>query len=133
MQYDEFIGHVQHRGRMSSRRDAERAVQATLETLGERLAGGAVENLAAQLPAEIGEHLRRARGPRRLSVGQFLSSIGERAQVDPPDATWQARVVIDVLRDAVSPGTLDKVMAQIPGEFERLFEAGSEGDMDLRS
>jgi len=33
----------------------------------------------------------------------------------------------------VGHAALDKVMAQIPDEFERLFEAGSEGDMDLRS
>lgn len=132
MQYDEFIGQVQHRGRMSSRRDAERAVEATLHTLGERLAGGAAENLAAQLPAELGDYLRRARGPRRLSVGQFLSSVGDRASVDPPDAAWQARVVLDVLRDAVTPGTLDNIRAQFPGEFERLFDAGTEGDLDLR-
>ena len=56
MEHDEFIGQVQHRARLGSRGDAERATRATLETLAERIADGAANNLAAQLPNEIGEH-----------------------------------------------------------------------------
>ena len=59
MEHDEFIGQVQARARLDSRGAAEQATRATLETLGERLSEGAAENLAAQLPHEIGEHLRR--------------------------------------------------------------------------
>ena len=53
MKHDEFIGQVQHRARLSSRGEAERATRATLETLAERLAGGEEQDLAAQLPAEF--------------------------------------------------------------------------------
>ena len=59
MKHDEFIGQVQHRARLSSRGAAERATRATLEPLAERLAGGEADDLAAQLPLELGEHLRR--------------------------------------------------------------------------
>lgn len=40
MQYEQFVGQVQNRGRMASQGEAVRAICATLETLGERLAGG---------------------------------------------------------------------------------------------
>ena len=52
MKHDEFIGRVQHYARLASRGDAERATRATLETLGERLAGGEPKDLASQLPPE---------------------------------------------------------------------------------
>ncbi len=71
MKHDEFIGQVQYRARLSSRGDAERATRATLETLAERLAGGETNDLASQLPREIGEHLRRE-----------WSGIGERFSLD---------------------------------------------------
>ena len=50
MKHDEFIGKVQHLARLGSRGDAERATWATLQTLGERLAGGEAKELASQLP-----------------------------------------------------------------------------------
>ena len=50
MKHDEFIGQVQHRARLGSRGDAERATWATLQTLGERLAGGEAKDFASQLP-----------------------------------------------------------------------------------
>ncbi len=51
MKYDEFISQVQRRANLASREEAERATRATLETLGERLAGGEAKDLAAQLPS----------------------------------------------------------------------------------
>lgn len=51
MDHDRFIGQMEDRARLDSRRSAERATRATLETLGERLDAGAAGNLAAQLPS----------------------------------------------------------------------------------
>lgn len=131
MKHDEFIGQVQHRARLSSRGAAERATRATLETLAERLAGGEAKDLAAQLPPEIGEHLRgewSAMGDR-FSLGEFFRRVGLREGVDLPEAVFHARAVIEVLSEAVSKGEMDDVRAQLPAEFARLFEAGSTGQM----
>src|SRR5690606_24477526 len=70
MQHDELIGQVQARARLSSRGAAERAVRSTLETLGERLPEGLADNLAAQLPQEIGEHLYRTETMGGLGTGE---------------------------------------------------------------
>ena len=131
MKHDEFIGQVQHRARLSSRGAAERATRATLETLSERLAGGEADDLAAQLPPEIGEHLRGegAALGERFSLDEFFRRVSLRESVDLPDAVFHARAVVDVLGEAVSPGEMADVRAQLPDEFARLFEAGSTGPM----
>ncbi|GLV60274.1 hypothetical protein KDH_70940 [Dictyobacter sp. S3.2.2.5] len=131
MKHDEFMGQVQHRARLSSRGEAERATRATLETLAERLAGGEAQDLAAQLPPEIGDYLRdtwSAKG-ERFSLHEFFQRVSLRERVDVQKATFHARAVIDVLKEAVSQGELKDARAQLPADFNRLFEAGSEGKM----
>ncbi len=131
MKHDEFIGQVQHRARLSSRGAAERATRATLEILAERLAGGEAKDLAAQLPPELAEHLRggwSAMG-ERFSLEEFFRRVSQREGVDLPEAVFHARAVIEVLSEAVSQGEMDDVRAQLPAEFNRLFEAGSAGQM----
>ena len=131
MKHDEFIGQVQHRARLSSRGEAERATRATLETLAERLVGGEANDLAAQLPMEIREHLRRERSGKgqRFSLNEFFHRVSQREGVDVPEAVYHARAVIEVLSEAVSKGEMDDVRAQLPAEFDRLFEAGRRGHM----
>ena len=132
--HDQFIGQVQHRGRLGSRGDAERATRATLETLAERMADGAAHNLAAQLPSEIGEHLRRhapdhAGTGEPFSLDEFFERVTEREGVDQPDAVFHARVVLEVTDEATTGGLMGKVREQFPGSFDGLFDAGSTGRM----
>jgi uncharacterized protein (DUF2267 family) len=134
MEHDEFIGQVQHRARLASRGDAERATRATLERLAERIADGAAGNLAAQLPREIGEHLRR-RAPEQAGTGEqfsldeFFARVAEREGVDLPEAAFHARVVVEVVDEATQGSVIEKVREQLPAEFDRLFTAGSTGRM----
>lgn len=134
MKHDEFIGQVQHRARLGSRGEAERATRATLETLAERIADGAARNLAGQLPSEIGEHLRR-HAPEEAGTGEqfalddFLERVTEREGFDKPAAAFHARVVLEVADEATTGSLMTKVREQFPAEFDRLFEAGSAGRM----
>ncbi|MEW6472887.1 MAG: DUF2267 domain-containing protein [Actinomycetota bacterium] len=133
MKHDEFIGQVQQRARLDSRGAAEAATRATLETLGERLSGGAAENLAAQLPPEIGEHLRRtADGTgQQIDLEDFFGRITQRegTGVDEPQAVFHARCVLEVVDEATTGNLLGKLKEQLPAEYERLFSAGSTGRM----
>ncbi len=128
MKHDEFIGQVQHRARLSSRGDAEIATRATLETLAERLASGEADDLASQLPRGIAEYLRAGLGGvgERFSVEEFFQRVSQREGVDLPKAIYHARAVIAVLYEAVSPGEMADVRAQLPAEFVRLFEPDRE-------
>ncbi len=130
MQYKEFLGQVHQRARVDSLDKATAAVRATLTVLGQRLAGGEPDNLAAELPDEIGRYLQEA-APRGQSFGfqEFMERVSKEEGVDMPVAVHHARAVISVLQEAVSAGEIDDVRAQLPDEFDPLFESGSEGTL----
>lgn len=134
MQHDEFIGHVQHRARLGSRGEAENATRATLQTLAERLAGGAAGNLASELPPHIASYFGSSHDmeiAEEMTLNDFFQRVSEREGVDLPKSVHHARAVIDVLQEAVSPGQMQKIREQLPDEWDPLFESGSEGEMDL--
>lgn len=133
MKYDEFIEQVQDRGHMESREEAETAARATLQTLAERLRGGEADDLASQLPPELAEHLRhdKAGTGEQLSLDEFFERVNERDEgVDLPRAVYHARVVVEVLQDAVTRGEIRDIRSQLPDEYAPLLEAGSQGEMD---
>src|SRR5260370_16536893 len=102
MKHDEFIGRVQHHARLPSRGDAERATRATLETLGERLAGGEPKDLASQLPPEIGLHLLRCGGKgERFSLDEFYRRVSEREGQNLPRDSFHPPPALSVLHQPV--------------------------------
>lgn len=120
MNHDEFVGQVQHRAHLSSRGDAERIIRATFETLGERLPSPSAEHVAAQLPPELGRHLKD-RTFEHLSLHDFNARIAEREQDDIRKASFHARCVLDTLRSAISPGAVQRIRMQLPVEFQPLL------------
>lgn len=131
MKYDEFVGEVQSRARLPSRGDTVRAIQATLETLAERINPGEADDLAAQLPPELGTFLRQVETSERFSVDDFFLRVAAKETADLPDAAHHARAVMAVLQEAVTTGEMEDVRAQLPDTYQPLFEAGSEGEMDI--
>jgi uncharacterized protein (DUF2267 family) len=124
MDYHDFMGLVQHRAQLPSFEDAVTATRATLEVLSLRLAGGAPENLAAQLPREVGLYLQ---GPlagtgQRFSLPEFDQLVAEREGKSLPAASFHARAVMSVVRDAVSPGEFANARAQLPADYGPLFD-----------
>lgn len=135
MKHDEFIGQVQDRARLASRGEAEGATRATLETLGERVPEQLATNIASQLPTEIGEHLRRtvtmggAGSGERFDRSEFLTRVADRGHTDEPAATYQARVVLEVVGEATD-GVLDKLRDALPEDLRALVSAGSTGGLE---
>lgn len=120
MKHDEFIKLVQERGCMSSRDQAEAA---TLGTLGERLAGGEPHDLASQLPPELAGYVRYDGEQQSdpFSVEEFFERVARREGVSPEEAERHARVVAEVLGEAITGGELGDVLSQLPDEYRRLF------------
>lgn len=123
MKQEEFITHVQSAAQLDSRQEAERAVQATLETLAERLVGGEAENLAAQLPKELGSYLEGHAGEPGGTFGlqEFYQRVGDREGISPVDAAIHVRAVMSVLRMAATPGEFNDIEANFPHEYNELF------------
>ena len=68
---------------------------------------------------------------RREALDEFLRRVAAREDTDLPDATYHARVVMEVLQEAVAPGEIDDILAQLPDEYSPLFEAGSKDEMTI--
>jgi uncharacterized protein (DUF2267 family) len=105
---------------------ARRALDAVLETLAERIAGGEVDDLVAQLPAELGDPLRRgseASGGKaqRMSLQQFLARVAERERVSTEEAADHARAVFRALRELLPERELRDVMAELPRDYDVLL------------
>lgn len=130
MQFDDFVGNVQSNARLASKGEAVRAIHATLQTLGERLQEGEAQHLAAQLPQEISTYLQEAETQESFDLSRFFERVATRESTDLPAAVHHARAVISVLQEAVSPGQIADVRAQLPEEYNSLFESGSEGEMN---
>ncbi|HEQ98917.1 MAG TPA: DUF2267 domain-containing protein [candidate division Zixibacteria bacterium] len=129
MKYDEFIREVQSRARLSSLEEAVRATRATLSTLSERITEGEANNLAAQLPDEVVYLMGDSDHGQRFGLDEFFNKVSEKEGSRMQDAVYHARVVIEVIGDAVTGGELEDVKAQLPDEYNKLFEAGSKGEM----
>ena len=123
MDYETFEKTVSSRAGMP--RDRARVlIQATLETLGERLTRGEADDLASQLPKSAKEWLTT--GPpeaERFGLEEFIRRVSERTRVGPEDARAAVRAVFTTLREAVTGGEFKDVMSQLPEEFSQLVES----------
>ncbi len=126
MTYEEFVGNVQHHARLGSEGDTMRAIEATLATLAERIPGDQADHLAAQLPAALGAYVKANRGADRTSesfdLGEFYERVARREGVDLPDAVHHAKVVMNVVREAITPGEMDHLWSALPDEYNEIFD-----------
>ncbi len=121
MEFLEFIQKVETSMRGSG--EAERAVMAVFETLGERLSGGEASDIAAQLPEEFRGPLESASGePESFGVERFFERVVEKEGVNKNTATGHARTVMAVLGQAITSGELGDVRSQLPQEFHPLLQ-----------
>jgi len=108
----------------TSRDEAESLTRATLRTLAERLPGGEAEDLRAQLPRQLQAELippqEEAQG---FGVEEFVQKVAARSGIDETDAAVGVDAVLSVIRDAVTPGEFDDVLAQLGRAFAELIEA----------
>jgi uncharacterized protein (DUF2267 family) len=128
MDHDTFIGEVQNRAELASRGAALSASRAALETLGNRIQKGEATDLAAQLSDELGRYLEEHDTTESFAFGEFTKRVAERdenltdSDEDRSTAAFHARVVVDVLSDAVSEGEFSNVRNSLPEEYDQLFE-----------
>lgn len=121
MDYHQFIRNVQEQAGCKEQGQALRAIQATLQTLGERLFQGEAEQLAAQLPRELQPYLQQPENRSKMQLDEFLQRVGAREGTDLQIAEQHARAVISVLCRAVSRGEIEDVLSQLPASYLKLF------------
>ncbi len=125
MEYHVFLEQVQQEARLSTQTQAADVVRSTLQALGERLAGGVVDNLAAQLPRILSHYLY---APAMMGQGhssslhEFYRMIHEHEGVEFSESVCHAKAVILVLCRTVPSPTIKDVLSQLPREYHPLFE-----------
>jgi uncharacterized protein (DUF2267 family) len=121
MEDAEFIGRVQQQAGLPSAGDAERACRATLEALGEIAPEGLVDNIAAQLPSDAGEHLRRpiadAGTGELFGRADLVTTVAGRAGVSESQAAAIVHAVIDTLFAATEGGLMAQVSDYLPPDL----------------
>jgi uncharacterized protein (DUF2267 family) len=104
-----------------------------LETLGERITHGEVQDVEARLPSELRAPLERGDqlsngAARPLSVRDFVLRVAEREGVTPDTAREHARAVFLTLREVVGEKEFSDVLAQLPKDYDVLLPRDDERD-----
>jgi RND superfamily putative drug exporter len=104
------------------RSGAQRATDAALVTLAERITPRETNVLAAQLPRDLrGAVLSPPGATERFDADEFVRRVGQREGVDEHAAQAHARAVLRTLDEAVA-GDLDYVRAQLSPDYAPLFD-----------
>ncbi|WP_432253839.1 DUF2267 domain-containing protein [Streptomyces sp. HNM1019] len=136
MRFEELTGLVQARAQLPDRQSAERAVRATLETLAERIPDGLADHMAAQLPQEAAEPLRRVAASHegspeerayrrdhgeRFDLTGFAGRIAWRTEHTEDEALREAAAFFEVLDSAVDPELMEKLYGVLPNDIRELL------------
>ena len=101
---------------------AQRATDAALLTLSERITPREKQVLATGLPRDLRPAVLEApRRAERFDADEFVRRMGEREGVGADDAIVHAHAVLAALAESV-PGDLDYVRAQLSPDYAPLFD-----------
>jgi uncharacterized protein (DUF2267 family) len=103
------------------RQAAERAAQAVLQTLAERLPPGEVRHVLQELPAELKPWVYTETHGRPFDIDEFLDRVAKREGTDVETALHHARAVFAVLGRALSAQEVAHLAANLPQTFEPLI------------
>ena len=122
MQYDQLIALVAERAGLF-KGDAIDLTRATLATLADRIDGGAVRDLAAQLPGPLQDALLpTTEEAEAFSFEEFINRVAERTRRKSIVSESAVAAVMATLRDAVTPGEFDDILSQLPKDFQRVAQ-----------
>jgi uncharacterized protein (DUF2267 family) len=131
MDDQQFLSAVESRADLDSREEAMAAAESTLRVLGERIARGQAEDLAASLPENLGAALTGSQdeGAEQFPPEEFVERVREyereqRADLSVDRARLHVQAVLESLAEAVDGDIWHDVRAQLPTEYERLYQAG---------
>jgi uncharacterized protein (DUF2267 family) len=101
------------------------ALRTVAEGLVQRLTAAEATDLIAQLPSALHAPLLEApAGPnKQLTAERIRDMLGERLAMQPTQAATLLPAVAQALRDLVSPGEMQDLLAQLPRDLRELLEA----------
>lgn len=105
---------------------AKRATAAVFHALRDRLTVEEADQVAAQLPRDLqavwraGE--RREAAPVKMKRPEFYERVRTEAGLPSPrEARWMILAVLGALKEALSPGEAEDVLAQLPKGLKEVW------------
>jgi uncharacterized protein (DUF2267 family) len=120
MEYDEIIQAIRQASGGLSRGAAERAAQATLQTLADRLPRGEARHIQQELPAELKPWIYTESDAEALDIDGFLDRLARREGTGTGTALRHARAVFAALGRALSPEAVGHLASALPQTYDPL-------------
>jgi uncharacterized protein (DUF2267 family) len=103
--------------------EANRASEAVLETLAERIAGGEADDIAEELPEGLRPPLERGKARTRgkaqkMSLDEFVARVAEREGVSYEQALDHARAVFATLRETLTDKEFSDLLSELPRGYQ---------------
>jgi uncharacterized protein (DUF2267 family) len=131
MNYDEIIEVIQRASGGLDHEAAERAAQATLRPLAERLPRGEAGHIQRELPAEFMPWLHTETDAEAFDIDEFLHRVAQRENVDVETAMLHARAVFFALGDALSSRGVAHLAGSLPHTFAPLVAEAQHRYLDI--
>ncbi len=129
----------EHTG-LTNEAEALTALQTVTEALVQRLTVGEATDLISELPSALHAALLEApAGPnRQLTADSIRHALAQRLSLEPDQAAAMLPAVAGALRELVSPGEMQDMLAQLPRELREILTApevkvGEPAEEQLRS
>ena len=122
---DELVTIVAQAARLD-RETAERAIQVTLRTLGERIDAGEARHLAEELPERLAPWVATSTPAERFDVDEFLRRVAEREGIGAELAEKHAKAAFVGLEHTLSDRAFAHLRSQLSRDFLPLLPLGPE-------
>ena len=131
MEYEEIIEAIGREAADLPADVAERAVQAVLQTLAERLPRGEARHILAELPSELKPWVYTEADAERFGIDEFLERVAKREGTDIETALRHARAVFAALGRALDADAVAHLAGSLPRTFEPLVAEAQQRFLDI--
>lgn len=120
MEYHDMIKRVQDYSGFSDD-ESETALRLFIEKLSARLTEEEREDFASQLPTDLQEIALAVDTAEDLSASDFINQFCETEDIEENRAIRQIKAVWQALKDALSPGEVQDIQAQLPMDLKAVL------------
>lgn len=120
MGYREMIKQVQQKSGFSDA-EAKDALEATVECLAVHLTEGERKDFASQLPQQLKDIALSVYATEENASQDLFQQFIQNQQVEPEQAKRQLLAAWETIKEAISPGEIDDIRAQLPNRTVALL------------
>jgi uncharacterized protein (DUF2267 family) len=115
MSFREMIKKVQHYSGFSDQ-ESKDALEMMVESLAVHLTEGERKDFASQLPQELQDIALSVMPTKKIARQDIVEQFMEIERIDEPRAKKQIHSAWRAIKDAISPGEIDDIRAQLPNK-----------------